>query len=373
MNFQPASLENICFARDAKRMRVSSYDKSGANDDRIHIPPGETVTFADIKGAGLITHIWATFANKHAPTGSEHYNMRKAYFSFFWDGEENPSVLAPVGDFFGMGHGETKNFVAEPLQMSPKDGRGLNSWFPMPFKDGAKLQITNECMFPLIFYFYVDYEEYDTIPDDVLRFHAQWRRENPTDGYHPAELGSLVQWAAFGENNDGKGNYTILEAEGKGHYVGCNMNIHNITPNNLIDWPGEGDDMIFIDGEPWPPRLHGTGTEDYVNTAWCPQEEYSAPWHGIVLGGGYNWKNKISYYRYHIADPIMFEKSIKVTIEHGHNNHRSDDWSTTAYWYQTEPHKPQEPLPSVEKRLPIDAVGFGDVPLTAPTDDQQIF
>ena len=116
--------------------------------------------------------------------------------------------------------------------------------------------------------------------------------------------------------------------------------------------------MIFVDGEPWPPGIHGTGTEDYVNMAWCPTQEYSAPYHGLILGGRDNWKGKISYYRYHILDPIMFTKSIRVTIEHGHNNNRSDDWSSTAYWYQTEPHKPFAKLPQLKDRLPINEGEF---------------
>ena len=114
--------------------------------------------------------------------------------------------------------------------------------------------------------------------------------------------------------------------------------------------------MIFIDGAKWPPQLHGTGTEDYVNMAWCPQQEYSAPYHGLILGGDANWKGKITYYRYHIQDPISFKKSIKVTIEHGHNNNRSDDWSTTAYWYQTTQHKKFDEILPVEERMPVDEV-----------------
>jgi len=359
MKFEPANLQNLCFERDAKRMRISSYDKTGGNDDRLTIQPGETVTFADIPGAGLITHIWVTMSVNNPPfSPGEQYIYRKVKVSFFWDGEENPSVLAPIGDFFGMGHGIAKNFVSEPLQMSPENGNSLNCWFPMPFKNGAKLCVTNECTNPIVFYFYVDYEEYDDIPDNALRFHAQWNREI-TVGKTPEELGSVINWFLGGTNTDGDGNYVILDAEGKGHYVGCNINIHNLSPFDLIDWPGEGDDMIFIDDEPWPPRLHGTGTEDYVNTAWSPQQDISAPYHGVILGGEYNWKGKISYYRYHVRDPIMFNKSIKVTIEHGHANQRSDDWSSTAYWYQSEPHKPQMDLPPVKARLPLDATGFG--------------
>ena len=116
---------------------------------------------------------------------------------------------------------------------------------------------------------------------------------------------------------------------------------------------GEGDDMIFIDGETWPPTLLGTGTEDYFNTAWGPGEcdEYCAPYHGIILGGNRNHAGKHTYYRYHIEDPICFEKSIKVTIEYGHNNHRKDDYSSTAYWYQTELHKSFGIQP-VKRRIP---------------------
>ena len=380
MAFSPSSLETLCFARDCKRMRISSYDRSGGNDDRAHVAPGETYTFAAMEGAGIITHIWITIAND-APSGSEPFNMRKIYLSFYWDGEENPSVQAPIGDFFGMGHGETRNFVSEPLQMSPKDGKALNCWFPMPFGKGAKLNVTNECNSPMVFYFYVDYEQYECIPDNALRFHALWNREVPTKGKTPLdasqkeELMKLVApvadqidlskfsdsglahfaWEHLGNNTDGKENYTILDAVGRGHYVGCNINIHNLSTSDLADWPGEGDDMIFIDDEPWPPRLHGTGTEDYVNTAWCPQQEYNAPYHGVILGGENNWKGKITYYRYHVRDPINFEKSIRVTIEHGHANNRNDDWSTTAYWYQTEPHKDAPAILPVALRMPVDS------------------
>ena len=357
-DFVPADISNICRERTSRRKRISSYDRSGGNDDRIYVKPGETCTFAQLEGRGLITHIWITIGNQDMPDEFEKYNMRKIYLQFYWDGEESPSVQAPLGDFFGMGHGITKNFVSEPLQMSPQGGRGLNCWFPMPFEKGAKLTVTNECSSTLIFYFYVDYEELDELPEDMLRFHAKWNRELPTAGKSEQEFPSHREWCFGGKNTTGDDNYVLLEAEGKGHYVGCNINIHNLCTNALWDWPGEGDDMIFVDGEVWPPNLHGTGTEDYVNMAWCPQEEYCAPYHGLILGGKDNWKGKITYYRYYIKDPIMFRKSIRVTIEHGHNNNRSDDWSSTAYWYQTEPHKAFPEILPVEKRLPVDEGEF---------------
>lgn len=346
-----SSLETLAWRRSGKRLRISSYDRKGGNDDRIYVKPGDTATIADIPGAGCITHIWCSFMNEgFAP---EKNYLRKVVLRMYWDAEQSPSVEGPIGDFFGMGHAQSRNFVSAPLQMSPEDGKAFNCWFPMPFASGARLQITNECDTLLIFYYYVDYEAWSELPGDLLRFHAQWHRECPTKGT-PDEGVPNREWSFEGANTTGEGNYVILEAGGAGHYVGCNINIHNLRKSAQWDWPGEGDDMIFIDGERWPPSLHGTGTEDYVNMAWCPQQEYSAPYHGLILGGGDNWKGKITYYRYHIQDPIMFEKSIRVTIEHGHANHRSDDWSSTAYWYQTEPHAPLPKLLPVKERLPIE-------------------
>jgi len=351
-----ASLSNIFLRRKAKRMRESSYDRTGGNVDRLHIKPGDTATIMNVKCPGIITHIWVTLGTI-ASDGKSHVVesdiMRKIVFRAYWDGEENPSVEAPIGDFFGMGHGMTKNFVSAPLQMSPQDGKSLNCFFPMPFKSEATLTVTNECDNMIAFYFYVDYEQHESLPDDTLMFHAQWRRECPTDGKNPLDFDDHREYCFGGQNTDGKGNYVLLDAEGVGHYVGANINIHNLSDCARWDWPGEGDDMIFIDGEAWPPRLHGTGTEDYVNMAWCPTQEHCAPYHGLILGGDDNWKGKITYYRYHIPDPVMFEKSILVTIEHGHNNHRSDDWSSTAYWYQGEPHKVFVPILPVAARLPI--------------------
>ena len=344
-------LKNLIFAKNTKRKRVSSYDRTGGNDDRLYIAPGETVVIADIKGAGIINHIWMTHQNGNFV--EEKNSLRKVQLKMYWDGEENPSVLVPLGDFFGMGHGLCKNYVSAPLQMSPEDGKALNSWWQMPFSDGAKIVVTNECEQRLILYFYIDYEELESLPENTLRFHACWHRELPTKGHDEKDFFDHNDWCFGGLNPSGDENYVVLEAKGKGHYCGCNINIHNLNTSNLWDWPGEGDDMIFVDGEVWPPNIHGTGTEDYVNMAWCPTQEYSAPYHGLILGGDDNWKGKITYYRYHILDPIMFEKDIRVTIEHGHNNNRSDDWSSTAYWYQTEPHMPLKDLPKVEDRLPI--------------------
>ena len=386
MQMGSGSLGDLARLREGvKRMRVSSYDTSGANDDRWAFQPGQTRVIADITGAGCIKHIWMTMASP------DPLFARKAVLRMWWDGEETPSVEAPIGDLFGIGHGIVKNFWSLPLTMSPSHGRGWNCFFPMPFADGARIEVTNETGEGLYhLYFYIDYEEYEDLGEEYGRFHAQWRRQNPTPGYEIGERQPIIlptedggfQITPYGmklfslSNLDGKGNYVILEAEGKGHYVGCNLNI-DCFQREKNDWYGEGDDMIWIDQDEgdWPPRLHGTGTEDYFNTAYCPAEEFCTPYHGLTVYSGANigadvlasldawsrfgpdaetwmWAGKNSVYRFHIEDPIYFEKSIKVTIEHGHANTLSNDYSSTAYWYQTEPHKPFPEFPSVEERLP---------------------
>ena len=323
-------MRDLAKLRDYKRRRCSSWDRTGGNKDYITIAEGETALVADIRGAGCITHLWCTIACE-----DRHY-LRKMLLRMFWDGEGDPSVEVPIGDFFGMGHCATKNFVSLPITASPQDGRGFNCFFPMPYSESARIEVLNEGDAKAIYYFYVDYEEYEEPEGGLGRFHAMWRRESPCDGVPGSEI-----------NLTGEGNYVILEAEGKGHYVGCILNVHNLTGG----WYGEGDDMIFIDGERLP-SIHGTGTEDYFNMAWGPSQEYNSPYHGVIFAGGPDWSGKITLYRFHVEDPIYFEKSIRVTIEHGHANRRSDDYSSVAYWYQTEPHRRFPRMLPASQRLP---------------------
>ncbi|MFI6318188.1 glycoside hydrolase family 172 protein [Nonomuraea sp. NPDC050556] len=349
-----SSLRDLPRLRSHRRRRASSWDRSGGNDDRITIGPGEMVTLADLTGAGSINHIWMTVAPRDpgTPETGDRDFLRKLVLRVFWDDNEHPSVLVPLGDFFGVGHGRTANMVSAPLQMSPQDGKAFNSWFHMPFASRARFELTSECESEVLwFYYYIDYDAFDELGEGLGRFHAQWRRECPADGIDQGEL-SNSDFLFGGQNLDGAGNYVILEAEGRGHYVGCVFNVTNLRHTADWNWYGEGDDMIFIDGEAFPPSLHGTGTEDYFNTAWCPSQPYHAPYHGITLAGGENWGGQISMYRFHVEDPVPFTTSIRVTIEHGHNNHRSDDLSSVAYWYQELPHKPFS-LPPVGARLPM--------------------
>jgi hypothetical protein len=342
-------LAHLTRIHHAQSKRISSWDQTGGNDDRYHIRPGETRQLAHIQGIGCVTHIWMTLGCD-VPLF-----LRKAILRMYWDGESEPSVQVPIGDFFGMGHALTQNFWSIPLVMSPQDGKGMSCYFPMPFASEARIELENEETHPdatLRTYFYIDYEQYPTAPvSDPVYFHACFHRENPTKGYPQGDMTNEEWNNVYGTNLTGAENYVVLDAQGKGHYVGCHLDIHNLRHTHEWNWYGEGDDMIFIDGEPFPPSLHGTGTEDYFNTAWCPSQSFCAPFHGIIRPGGDNWAGKISLYRYHILDPIHFSKSIKVTLEHGHNNNRSDDWSSTAYWYQTEPHQPFSILP-LEDRIP---------------------
>ncbi|MGQ4876580.1 MAG: glycoside hydrolase family 172 protein [Promethearchaeia archaeon] len=332
-----------------KRRRISSYDKTGDNYDWLDIKPGETAILGEFKGAGCITHIWCTCMCLFSK-----YSLRNAILRIYWDDEpeDSPSVEVPIGDFFGLGHGKRKNFVSLPLQMSPNRGKGFNCWFPMPFSKGFKITLENDNKHTFRIYYYIDFEEYEdgfNDEQDYGRFHAQWRRQNPPPVKKRDEKGKKIsklkpkRFNLFGVKNTEplKYNYRILEAKGKGHFVGCHLDIYNRTfLPYFVNWPGEGDDMIFIDDDvnKGIPTIYGTGTEDYVNQAFCPTQSYSAPYHGTILAGGINWWGKITYYRYHIQDPIYFNKQIIVTIEHGHDNHRADDWSSTAYWYQKEPH-----------------------------------
>lgn len=362
MELGVAGLRALIYARDAHSRRESSWDRSGGNADAIAIPKGETATLAAITGPGCINHIWFTI---WCP---DKLYLRKLLLRMYWDGEPEPSVECPVGDFFGVGHGIISHYWSQPLNMvtGPRAERwnvgAMNCFFPMPFAAEARVQIVNECDADVqSFYYYIDYETYTTVPDNVLRFHAQWRRENPTVG--TVDMYTVTR-EALGQlkNIGGQENYTILEATGRGHYVGCNLSIDHINPVPGVTWFGEGDDMIFIDGEEWPPSLHGTGTEDYFCAAWdYPAGKYCMPYHGISLAGKwltlendiFAYAGKWTMYRYHIEDPVCFSRSIRVTIEHGHANWHSNDYSSVAYWYQTEPHQPFPAMLPVEQRLPI--------------------
>jgi hypothetical protein len=329
--------------------RVSSFDRTGGNNDRFeNIPSGERRTLFEVTGAGMINHIWITIAPPPPAV-----NRNDIILRMYWDGSSAPCVETPLGAFFGQGWDESYPFVSLPVSAGPREGRGLVSYFVMPFARGARIEVENDTGAVIeAFYYYVDYVKLDRLPSEMGRFHA-WYNHELTEAPPEGEN----EWAVLGPmppNTTGAGNYLIADIEGKGHYVGVNYFVHSPSPM----WYGEGDDMIFIDGEAWPPSLHGTGTEDYFNTSWSPNALYTHPFYGYArVNNDVGWLGRTHVYRFHISDPVYFNRSLRFTIEHGHNNNLTLDLASVAYWYQTEPHKAFAPLPDRAARKPRPFIG----------------
>lgn len=338
-----SQINDLATIKSGKAGRSSSWDVTGRNDDAWWIEPGETKVLADIKGPGAITHIWMTQYN--------HY--RECLIKITWDNAKKPSVLVPLGDFFCLGNNIVNSFESMLFTGSTNNnskmnsGCALNSYVRMPFKERAVVELVNDSKERHRQYFYVDYETFDEMPEDAGYFHAEFRRTNPFGGWgHEIRVNSPEADIA----NKGKlawdNNYVILETKGKGHYIGCNISVANFKGQ----WWGEGDDMIWVDGYKWPPDIHGTGSEDYLNQAWGMQDN------AFLRNGSSIYEDNTGGYQtsyvFHIENPVRFEKEIKVTIEHGHGNHLANDWSSVAYFYLTKPKAVKTP-PPVAKRMPV--------------------
>lgn len=354
MSYGP--LSNVARIVDARSKRISSYDHAGGNGDCRYIPVGETFTLAEMEGAGIVKHIWITIASK------DPMHRRNLVLRMYWDGQEHPSVESPIGDFFGNGWGMKYNFISLPLSVTPKDGNSMVCYFPMPYGKGARITVENQGSEPVdSFYYYVDYEEHDSMPDDMGRFHAWYNQEltKPESDAGDVENEWAV-FAPFANNPTDEFNYVFCRPEGKGHFVGVNYYVNSPTPM----WYGEGDDMFLVDGEPWPGSAHGTGTEDYFNQSWCPDEHFCHPYFGTAYTPGrdndaprFGWIGRTHVYRFHLEDAIRFTKSLRASIEHGHANNLTLELASVAYWYQTTPSKPFPPLPSADQRIPRPEIG----------------
>jgi hypothetical protein len=305
-----------------RAMQASSWDRTGGNFDTRAVEPGQTITILEHDGGpGIIERFWCTIAPRANPE-----IHRQAILRLYWDCSDAPAVECPVGDFFGVGFGVQKDFISAPLNQA---SGGYNCYWPMPFKRSARWTLTNLSNRRIdAFYFNIDYRllPAGSLPQDVRYFHAQWRRQNPTD--------------------PGK-NYVILDTDGTGHYVGCAMSMQAIAPMGLSFL--EGDEQVFIDGETTP-SIVGTGTEDYFCSGWYyDRGEYSAPYHGVIIKD--EQLSRICTYRWHIPDPKPFTRSVRVEIEHGHANENSADYSSTAFFYATGVNTPPPPLPPAERLL----------------------
>jgi hypothetical protein len=356
MGFELARIYN------RKTGRASSWDTSGRNSDAWTIPAGETAVLADIRGPACITHIWMTQPN--------HY--RECLLRITFDNADHASVLCPLGDFFCLGHGMVNSFQSLLFSASTRSnyqfnaGAALNAYVPMPFAERAVVELVNESDEDHRQYFYVDYETLEEPPGGKASgslgyFHAEFRRSNPFGGWGPEILVNTPEAdIANRERLAWENNYVILETRGRGHYIGCNLSVTNFQGT----WWGEGDDMIWVDGYKWPPDLHGTGSEDYLNQAWGMQPNAflhngSSLYEGKTISpldaasamrhrtGGYQ-----TSYVFHVENPVRFTREIKVTIEHGHGNHLANEMSSVAYWYADAPVRVADP-PAVQQRMPV--------------------
>ena len=323
--------------------RSSSWDTNGRNADAWTIEPGQSRVLADIRGPGAITHIWMTQRN--------HY--RECLLKITWDNASQPSVVVPLGDFFGLGHGIVNSYQSLLFTASTNnnnqfnEGCALNCYARMPFGERAVVELVNESAEMHRQYFYIDTETYDNPLPDAGYFHAEFRRTNPFDGWgHEIRVNTPEANIVNLERLAWANNYVILDTQGRGHYIGCNLSVTNFQGT----WWGEGDDMIWVDGYKWPPDLHGTGSEDYLNQAWGMQPN------AFLRNGSSIHETQTKGYQtsyvLHVENPVRFQKEIKVTIEHGHGNHLANEMSSVAYWYADRPYPAVTPPPA-SQRLPV--------------------
>jgi hypothetical protein len=322
-------LKDLMHAQEGTSARAST-GKLGANGDSIRLEKGESRTVALLNGPGKIAHIWL-IANS-----MDIRYPRAVVLRIYWDGASVPSVETPVGDFFGAGNGMRADIDSLPVKASSY-GRGYNCYWPMPFRKEAKIVIANESDKESagIFY-YIDWVKLDAVPADMMYFHARYRQE------YPPEMGQP---------------YTALITKGRGHYVGTVLS----SQNAIGHWFGEGDDFFYIDGETVPSIL-GTGTEDYFNDAWN-MRVHTTLFTGCTIFEPRGIDARITAYRWHIADPVVFKKSLKFEIERrgfAMNSKgvvlesfspRPDYWSSVSYWYLDRIAEPWCPFPPYRERV----------------------
>lgn len=298
------------------------------------VSANETISLANIEGMGAIKHIWIT------QNGKNRTNWRNVIIRFYWDDESTPSVEVPLGDFFGIGWEKSHQITSLPVCVNPL--QAFNCYWTMPFRKKCRITLENRINNPISIYYQIDYE-LCKIPKNAAYFHAQFRRINPTLG---------------------TSDYVIIDnIKGKGQYVGTTMAYRT----NEERWWGEGEIKFFIDGDSKFPTIVGTGTEDYFcgshdfevrnDSNKRVYKNFSTPYSGfhVISNSEVNIPGtKFDLYRWHINDPIRFEKNLKVTIQNlGWNQDRTykqlkEDVSTVAFWYQSEPHSIMPPLPSKE-------------------------
>jgi hypothetical protein len=304
-----------------------------SNQDAYHIGPGETVVLTTLEGPGEIRHMWFTIA------GRDRRYPRTLVLRIYWDGADVPSVETPIGDFFAAGNGMRANVNTLPIQVTSY-GRALNCYWRMPFRQKARIELSNEGKNSLTVYWQFDWMQLPRAADDMLYFHARYRQEFPAKPFSP---------------------YVIFDGRGEGHYVGTVLSIQC----SYGSWFGESDDRFYVDGET-EPSIVGTGCEDFFNDAWNLRLFTNANT-GVTIKEPNGEDCRFTAYRWHIAAPVTFRKSLKVEIERrsyalvtdpetGQQKlydfkYRPDFCSSVAFWYQKTIAKPFDRFPPVEERI----------------------
>jgi len=294
----------------------------------VKIEPGETFTLADIAGPGAVQSIWLSGTASLVGPVARFFILR-----IYWDGQEQPSVECPVSDFFAAGWGPYAPLNSLPVVINPN--RSFNCFWEMPFRKSCRVTLENMNVEVMTCYYQINYTLTE-VPDDAAYFHAQFRRVNPLPY---------------------KEVYTIVDGiRGRGHYVGT----HLLWGVNNTGWWGEGEIKFYLDGDGAFPTLCGTGTEDYFGGCynWDVNGQYvtyTTPFLGMYQvvrpDGTYQSQQRFAMYRWHIVDPVRFEKDLRVTIHAlgwrsgGRYLPLQDDIASVAYWYQTLPTAPFAALP----------------------------
>jgi hypothetical protein len=318
--------------REFEAFRVSSNNPDlASNDDSKRPLPGETIVLADLKGPGVVTHIWLTVA------ASEYAWPRLLRLRVYYDGSPTPSVDAPIGDFFGVGHGMERP-LNSGLVRNSSAGRSRNAYWPMPFQRSARITVTNEGRRRVQnLYYHVDWSKYRSLPPSTPYFHARYRQAVPT------RLGAP---------------YEVFAAKGRGHFVGTVFSVVQNQPG----WFGEGDDFFYVDGKATA-NIEGTGTEDYFNDAWSLRVS-DGPHYGVTVADGTGLGSRMTAYRWHVVDPVPFARSLRFDLEHtgwtynpdgsvrSASEEREDLFSSVAFWYQVGIAKDQPVPPFGAGRLP---------------------
>ncbi len=321
--FNMSGAQNAAYTRAAEIMNNRGTDPKGTYPMgqrlslRRKVPAREEVVLGTLRGPAIIDSLFMKVA------GVTPQKCRGVTLKIWWDGEATPSVVSPIGDFFGTGFDE-RLFRSVMVGMTRK---GWYSYFPMPFHRQAKVAIHNELGVDVrLLRFDVNYHRLKRLPDNMGTFHAQWRIQ---------------------PNIPSGRDYVILSAEGRGKYVGCNLSMQSRAGTKGIYFL-EGDEKIYVDDEEgFPPAYVGTGTEDYFNGSyyWNAVDFEHGPFGGLTYK---NWdETRVCAYRFHVTDWVPFQERIRVTIEHGGTSEHPSDYASVAYWYQLEPHADFPPMPAL--------------------------